>query len=107
MVPELCLPLMDVDACMNPQFTLQRRMDFSNPLRLDNNVTMEAECPEQPPERHVARVRREQALKGLPALRPPFARSRALGRLGHPRGNWTVARKIGGQKARRLRLHPS
>ena len=62
LVPELRLLLMDVDACMNPQLMLQRSMDFSDPLRLDNceNVgqetrttfPMETECLEQLPERH-------------------------------------------------------
>ena len=30
----------DVDACMNPQLTLQRSMDFSEPLKLDNCVNV-------------------------------------------------------------------
>ena len=88
LVPELRFPLMDVDACMSPQLTLQsghglERPSPASPLRKYRPETRtifpwEAKCPEQPQARHAARVRRARVSQGPPALRPLLAQSRAL-----------------------------
>ena len=66
---------------------------------------LEAECTEQPQERHAAQMRRAQASMGPPALSPPLAQSRVLGRLRHPKG-WTVAVKLADEQHGSASLHP-